>query len=357
LLEEQLTALVKESGEDIVSYCGRAQKIPLQLIATGETCSEDRLIRAILRGLPEEFGQVREVLMYQTSVTVERVLTHLQVAEERIYSVEQVTSLKARVTGDLSPDMRKVKCFGCGKIGHYKRDCKSQQRKKKTKSKDAVPAEQSVAMVVLHGPGDVAVDEAADDRVKGQRMEWILDSGARAHIVNDATVARNVKVTKQKVAMVDGTAVAAQGICSIDVTSIVDGKEVSITLHDVLLVPEAPYNLLSQNAVQDRGIEVHAKGKTTRLLYNGRVVAVARCNAYALSGLPVIKMWARKMQLVAVAVAAPRCKLSAAESWQGRFGHLSYNTLARMAKYGSVKGLTASEKEFREEFRPGVRGV
>jgi transposase InsO family protein len=122
---------------------------------------------------------------------------------------------------------------------------------------------------------------------------------------------------------------------------------VSITLHDVLLVPEAPYNLLSQNAVQDRGIntEAHTKGKTTRLLYDSHVV---RRNAYALSGLPVIKMWARKMQLVAVAVAAPRRKLSAAEPWHGRFGHLSYNTLARTAKYGSVKGLIASEKAFRE---------
>jgi hypothetical protein len=152
------------------------------------------------------------------------VLTHRQVAEERIYSVEQVTALKAQVTGDAGPDMRKVKCFGCGKMGHYKRDCKSQQRKKKTKSKDAASAERSMAMVALHGPGNVAVDEAADERVKGRCMECIniLDFGASAHIVNDATVARNVTVTKQKVAMVDGTAVAAQGVCTIDVTMVVD---------------------------------------------------------------------------------------------------------------------------------------
>jgi hypothetical protein len=83
--------------------------------------------------------------------------------------------------------------------------------------------------------------------------------------------------------------VAAQGVCTIDVSTIVDGEEVSITLHNVLLVPEAPYNLLSQNAVQDRGIEVNARGKTTRLILNGRVVAVAQRSG-KLSSLPVITM-------------------------------------------------------------------
>jgi hypothetical protein len=108
LLEDQLTELTKEKSEDIAVHCGRAQKLRLQLLATGESCSDSRLIRAILRGLPEEFSNVREVLMYQTNLTVDRVLTHMQNAEERIYAVDKVTALKART----SRDMRKVKCYG-----------------------------------------------------------------------------------------------------------------------------------------------------------------------------------------------------------------------------------------------------
>jgi hypothetical protein len=125
LLEDQLTDLTKEKSEDTAAYCGRAQKLRLQLIATGEACSDDRLIRAILRGLPGEFSNVREVLMYQTALTMDRVLTHLQVAEERIYSVEKVTALKARTSIKPDKDMSKVKCYGCGKMGHIRRDCKS----------------------------------------------------------------------------------------------------------------------------------------------------------------------------------------------------------------------------------------
>jgi hypothetical protein len=45
--------------------------------------------------------------------------------------------------------------------------------------------------------------------------------------------------------------------------TLVDGTEVSIILNDVLLVPEAPYNLLSQNAGQRRGITVIARADTS----------------------------------------------------------------------------------------------
>ena len=83
LLEDQLTELAKEKSEDIASYCGRAQKLRLQLVATGAACSPERLMRAVLRGLPEEFTNVREVLMYQPDLTVEKMLVHLQVAEDR----------------------------------------------------------------------------------------------------------------------------------------------------------------------------------------------------------------------------------------------------------------------------------
>ena len=71
-------------------------------------------------------------------------------------------------------------------------------------------------------------------------------------------------------------AIAADGVCTIHVTTVVDGKKVGITLHDVLLVPSALYNVLSQNALQDRGVRVNARGKATQLLYNDRVVALAR---------------------------------------------------------------------------------
>jgi hypothetical protein len=71
LLEDQLTDLAKETSKGIAAYCAGAHKLSLQLIATGEACSDDRLMRAIFKGLPAEFSNVLEVLMYQTSLTVD----------------------------------------------------------------------------------------------------------------------------------------------------------------------------------------------------------------------------------------------------------------------------------------------
>jgi hypothetical protein len=49
-------------------------------------------------------------------------------------------------------------------------------------------------------------------------MDRILDTGASSDIVNDAMVARDIV---PKVTMVDGTVVAARGVCKFDVVTLV----------------------------------------------------------------------------------------------------------------------------------------
>jgi hypothetical protein len=84
-LLDQLTELTKEKSEDIATYCGRAQKLRLQLL--------------------QQENPAQMVPMYQTNLTVDRVLTHMQVAEERIYSVDKVIALKARTSSKPERDM------------------------------------------------------------------------------------------------------------------------------------------------------------------------------------------------------------------------------------------------------------
>jgi hypothetical protein len=166
--------------------------------------------------LPEELESVHEVLMYQTALTTNKLLTHLQVAEERIYSVEKVTALKAHATKPMS----KTKCYNCGKTGHIHRDCKA-------KAKKAVPsAKQSVATKAWPR-------RAARGSEKGKRIDWILGAGTSSHIVNDATVACDVAPTRQKVTMVDGTVVAARGDCKLDVVTLVDSTSNRVMLTSV----------------------------------------------------------------------------------------------------------------------------
>jgi hypothetical protein len=68
-------------------------------------------------------------------------------------------------------------------MGHIRRDCKA-------KAKKAVPsAKQSFATKAWQR-------RAARGSEKGKRVDWILGAGASSHIVNDATVARDIAPTQ-----------------------------------------------------------------------------------------------------------------------------------------------------------------
>jgi hypothetical protein len=65
-------------------------------VAAGESVSDERLIRCILRGLPEEFAKVTEFLLYQSGLAADTVVSHLWVAEQRLAgAVEGATVLNA----------------------------------------------------------------------------------------------------------------------------------------------------------------------------------------------------------------------------------------------------------------------
>jgi hypothetical protein len=151
LLEEQLLKLSKSKSEDIPEFCGRAQKIRLELIAAGERVSEERVIRAILRGLPEEFRTVVEVLTYQSGLTVDRVMTHLRVAEERISGSEDVAVvLKSSANKKKPKDLSKIQCYRCKQWGHFKKDC-PQGEKSKSKSQKSDAVAMSVVSKAMNG--------------------------------------------------------------------------------------------------------------------------------------------------------------------------------------------------------------
>lgn len=50
LLEDRLSSFEKADDKDMEAYVGRGQKLRIELVASGESVSEERLIQAILRG-------------------------------------------------------------------------------------------------------------------------------------------------------------------------------------------------------------------------------------------------------------------------------------------------------------------
>jgi hypothetical protein len=189
LLEERLLKLQKAKSEDIASYVARAQKLRLELMSAGERISDDRVIRSILRGLSDEFKGVTEVLLFQSDLTIAKLLTHLKVAEERMSgsSSEDALALKAAAAKEKKKKNFNLECWNCGRRGHLKRDCR-QPPKGDKKSKDGV-AMTAVGVTVDgrrcsgYEQQDSAVamtvaEVATDGEKRAKRLiDWVLDSG------------------------------------------------------------------------------------------------------------------------------------------------------------------------------------
>jgi transposase InsO family protein len=124
--------------------------------------------------------------------------------------------------------------------------------------------------------------------------------------------------------------------------TVVGKKEVDIHLSEVLIVPSAPYNLLSVNAMMVKGVNMEGRSTSRKIVMSkgGRVVAVAEQQ----NGLPVLKCFVEGSKTTAAALAVQRSK---AEVWHERLGHLSYGTMARMIQDEAVEGMDVSIKELK----------
>ena len=94
---------------------------------------------------------------------------------------------------------------------------------------------------------------STDGRING---EWILDSGATCHMCNKQSMFNDLQVLSPplSVTLGDGRDLKATGRGNVVLTmNLPQGNTKTCTLHDVLLVPDLAYNLLSITAVSKRG--------------------------------------------------------------------------------------------------------
>lgn len=318
LLEDQLLTLKKLASEDVQAYVGRAQKIQLELRSTGENPSEERVIRCVLRGLPEEFANVRDMMLYQVgTLSLPNVTANLMLAEEQIgkKQLEESTALKAVKNFDRS----KVKCFRCHKRGHFKRDCPLGKRFRESSGAVSLTA---VAGLAGGGTGDSG------------SFKWVLDSGATHHILSEPWRAGKIQPSGARVKMVNGDDIPASGVCVIDMETQVGNKTVELHLSDVLVVPGAPYNLLSLNAMMKKGagVQTHPDGTVVISKPDRGIVGVAHMKR----GLPILACSQSKTPQHGGGYAALVC--SKEEVWHGRLGHVSYRAMMDMKRHDMVDG-------------------
>lgn len=357
ILEKDLSTLKKEKTETIFEYCARADRIRLQLNSDAHPVSEERIRMAILQGLPKEYAYIRNTLTLMPDISMQLMTSQLRAAEQQISSDadEEAVALKAVPKRDLS----RVKCYNCQKFGHYKRDCPhkgAHGRGRNWKQK----ANDSMAAIAMAGGNHEKVMHAASMRGengKGTTVEWVIDSGATQHVLKDAALAKNMRSTDICLMIADGSSVKAAGVCDLQMTTWVGRRCIDMSLSNVLVVPQAPYNLFSGPTATRHKLSIEfLRGSGTGVLRNasGHVTGIARPGERGLSFLTA--HWAAPAAGADVHVGIPTggekmqeqalcASRDSATLWHRRLGHLSYAAIAKMARDGSFAGGPVDAKQ------------
>ena len=141
------------------------------------------------------------------------------------------------------PKKKNIKCYTCGKPGHFKYECPNR------KADDGQKQGHSAIKTAKEEPEDmeVAFHAPAGKTEAGQKSTWLIDSGASCHMTWDLSIMYDYKAFEEPdaVSFGDGYSVEALGVGKVRVKMLIGSKVGIHVFHHVLYVPDLTTNLFS----------------------------------------------------------------------------------------------------------------
>lgn len=222
-----------------------------------------------LKDLNYEFEEkyVKSIILASLNEDYDMIVTALEARDEDKLSVSEIKAKlldeserrKQKVASDSTTALKvtrcfknraknnqtNVKCYSCGEMGHYSRDCE----KKSTKTESSKSHKAGFVM-----ENNLALHLSNNDVFSG----WCIDSGATCHISNDKEAFSSLNLgIQEEIKVANGATIKAIG--KGDVKLIVEaekGVNINVTIYDVLYVPEAKGNLLSVQKLIEKDFKV-----------------------------------------------------------------------------------------------------
>ena len=264
LMKKTYFRMEMEEGMLVSDHLKKMKEITDRLAAIGAPISEEDQVVTLLGSLPESYstlvtaleargeslklGYVQEALIHEEQ---KRNSTFGQMkCREREFPENALVGGAPRKSKALN---KSLKCYGCGETGHFRRNC---ARYKYPKSR----SNHEVKMVESQQDNDSSDDTfAAFMELPSSKEKWLLDSGASSHMTRnrDLFIEYEDLKTSENVGVGDGRVLTAVGIGSIKLDMILlPGDLNTVTLTNVLYVPDLACNLFSVSTVANKGYSV-----------------------------------------------------------------------------------------------------
>jgi hypothetical protein len=346
-LKKRLYSLRLDEGGSMQEHIKDMTETFNALSVIGDVITDEDRVVHLLASLPDSYSVLVTALEASAEVpSMETVIERLLHEERKTTDSESSHSGNGQKAMTAKRQYKKgPKCYGCGQIGHIKRDCPNQKdRKKSEKKHDKVKASDRAHNTQAKKSG--CSDDTDSDSVgltvrhvlsacDVQTHHWVIDSGATCHMCNDRTLFTDLVFLcqPQKVTLGDGHHLKAtgRGTVVLDI-ELPGGKTKKCKLADALYVPDLTYSLISIAKASDAiSSTVFSKEGCEFLDADGKVVATGRRVGEL--------YWLNCRDKQQSARVTQESDSSREQLWHRRYGHLGTQNMKRLVQEDMVTGL------------------
>ena len=266
-LKRRLFTMRLSEGGSIQAHVKAMTELWGGLAAIREAVNEEDKVVYLLASLPECYSMLVTALEASANVPSLAVVTERLLHEEaKLTSRPSHTSQEGALV--TSKSKKSFRCHYCNKPGHFKKDCEELAAKMKGQSKPTMPGKKKKTRMGAFKVTITAEDESGSESegtglvvqyvlsaASKSSNQWIVDSGATSHMCNDESIFTNFRPLSPSlhVTLGDGRSLQATGQGNVVLKMNLPHDRIeNCILHDVLLIPELSYNLLSVTSAAKR---------------------------------------------------------------------------------------------------------
>ena len=318
-------------GTMVEKHLREMKELTDRLAAIGSPIAEEDQVMTLLGSLPSSFSPLVTTLGAQldkvTWADVEHALLDEQCRKEKFQIPGKDTALVG-VQGKPHNVKKSLKCFLCGRKGHFKRDCPKQKAYGQEQGHNAKVATDNAEQ-------DEAFHAPAGQVGTGKYHKWLIDSGASCHMTWDQSILYDYRTfdKPEPVGLGDGYPVEALGIGKVQMTMLLgNGQDITREMQHVLYVPDLTTSLFSVRAVTRKGYRVFFEDEECRIeTKQGKLLGkgIVDGKLFKLDCIPSVS------QTATIADDS----VTDVDLWHQRLGHVSEQTLKKIAQEELMTGV------------------